>query len=73
MEVSQPRTLPLEILILIMAFVAKVGKAKDLLSCTLVCWDWRAACRQGIVWELLFKKKWKKHYPALKIRCAALL
>ena len=60
-------TYPLEIISVIMTFlIQRGGTGKDIISCMSVCSSWRAACQQGQLWEMMFKRKWRKQYPRLR-------
>ena len=61
-------TYPLEIISAIITFlIQRGGTGKDIISCMSVCSSWRAACQQGQVWEMMFKRKWRKRYPRLRL------
>ena len=60
-------TYPLEIISVIMTFlIQRGGTGKDIISCMSVCSSWRAACQQGQLWEMMFKRKWRKQYPLIR-------
>jgi len=46
--------------------VQRGGTGKDIISCMSVCSSWRTACQQGQVWEMMFKRKWRKQYPNMR-------
>lgn len=61
-------TYPIEVLTMIMWHLVKRSQkpSKDIYSCMLVCSNWRAACLQTPVWEVIFQRRWRRDYSAVK-------